>query len=883
LDGSCISQAGRCNGANNCADGSDETGCDADDHVFVPAYLASEFGCPADQHDDVHFTCANGQCIDKIGMCNGIDNCADGSDELQCSGALEVTLEAKSGRTITVESLQSGTGVFHDREYNFDSLGSFMGKTFIKYSNDDKMIDYEHVMTKIRTVEPVTIFLAMFDHNKPNWLEAQGFSRASKAGVSFSGVRETRHKEWDPSLLTTDHFDYSVVYSKVFPAGTISIPGNNGGDGSFLIFLDRPNAEDEYDSQLTAYWEEGNCGVHGNDLNWQWCGQQAGDCALRVTTNLCPSGEAELAHYHGTGAQGSYVDGAGCRYWYLAQYRCAAATPVPDNVAGEAEFIGCFVDDGARDLGTMVGTRDNAATNTFELCRAACADHTYMSLQYGGECFCSNSYGNGDQYVQVDESECNAIHVEPCHSSSYSCGGTWRQAVYQINFPPYHYGQPAGNSCPSEDVAEANCLAAVQSLLPNGQTQGRTHLVAGSWGWVPPGCSVQSHFTHGQNGDWAAHYNRNSGGVNDGGYTPVCNAGQPSYLVASADTKCPHVHEERLFRSPESGSAQVSLQQCYAECATTAGCNHFSWGEWQGAYVCMGCTSLAHAQEHEGFTAFDMHMPTPPVDTCTATCKAWNHLHYLNYDGDYEIIETMGEWVNVRGGMSSLTVEKMGGEGSCVVSVADHHNGGNPFSHSYPQGEYQYPLPTGNDNIDSIMLQCVPETQQWTMVLQYGASAYTPNAGAVGALRESQKQHAKLSDADINALPSGGDGAYDYYKLTSESAHANVADVLFMRVQGAYDDTSMTLGFSSWEACTAASIEACTSTSWTVAQGGTHGIDTYYPSGTNNCDRWFTGYQNSILCYPEQSSGGRCWATGNTCSVGSHAMRQDVKMYKLTA
>jgi hypothetical protein len=153
-------------------------------------------------------------------------------------------VEATSGRTITVESLQMNTGVFHDREYNFDSLGHFTGKTFIKYSNDDKHTDHIHVMTKMRTVEPLTVYIVKLESQSLPWLQAEGYERSSYTGVSFSGVRETRHKEWDSSLLTTDHFAAEAVWSKTFPAGTISIPGNNGGDGSFLIFLDRPGACD---------------------------------------------------------------------------------------------------------------------------------------------------------------------------------------------------------------------------------------------------------------------------------------------------------------------------------------------------------------------------------------------------------------------------------------------------------------------------------------------------------------------------------------------------------------------------------------------------------------------------------------------------------------
>ena len=58
--------------------------------------------------------------------------------------------------TGTVETLSTSTGAFQDRENAFSSVGYFSGKTFINYSNDDKLTDEHHVMTKIRTVEPLT-------------------------------------------------------------------------------------------------------------------------------------------------------------------------------------------------------------------------------------------------------------------------------------------------------------------------------------------------------------------------------------------------------------------------------------------------------------------------------------------------------------------------------------------------------------------------------------------------------------------------------------------------------------------------------------------------------------------------------------------------------
>lgn len=74
---------------------------------------------------------------------------------------------------------------------------------------------------------------------------------------------------------------------------------------------------------------------------------------------------------------------------------------------------------------------------------------------------CSNSYGNGAQDVQVDESECSASN-QPCRSNSYNCGGTW-QAIYQINnmqqlsccSKPAFYGNDRHSAAGAPDGASA--------------------------------------------------------------------------------------------------------------------------------------------------------------------------------------------------------------------------------------------------------------------------------------------------------------------------------------------------------------------------------------------------------------------------------------------
>jgi hypothetical protein len=89
---------------------------------------------------------------------------------------------------------------------------------------------------------------------------------------------------------------------------------------------------------------------------------------------------------------------------------------------------------------------------------------------------------------------------------------------------------PGSTTCtsPFTIASQVECLAKGLAAIPSDASPGRVALQTGSWGHVPPGCSVQS------GGDWAVHFNTNAASTgNSGEYSPVCVAGDqfpPSWM-----------------------------------------------------------------------------------------------------------------------------------------------------------------------------------------------------------------------------------------------------------------------------------------------------------------------------------------------------------------
>lgn len=300
----CLPASARCNGFQNCADGSDERHCwDTPWGHNAVLSMASTEQCRDDaaeagQTTDVQFTCVNGQCTDIEARCNGFENCADGSDEEGCpSGTDGLTVEPTSGLPHTLETAAVDSEVFHDRQYTFDSLGSFTtGAKFVRVSNEDKHTDREHVQLKLRLPQPLMVYVVKLTNHDLPWLQRGDWQVSNLEGVRYSAVRMdlrpwhesewtmTRHAEWimgapshlDGSVhrdwahqrhteelddrflagnaahlrehpvtgqagdILEDHYGPGVVYQKMFPAGVVSMPGNGGGDGTYLTFVANP-------------------------------------------------------------------------------------------------------------------------------------------------------------------------------------------------------------------------------------------------------------------------------------------------------------------------------------------------------------------------------------------------------------------------------------------------------------------------------------------------------------------------------------------------------------------------------------------------------------------------------------------------------------------
>jgi len=102
----------------------------------------------------------------------------------------------------------------------------------------------------------------------------------------------------------------------------------------------------------------------------------------------------------------------------------APAVAPPAAVVAGASYLGCFKDQGKRDLD---GHTFYDGKMTTQICVAACrnAGFAYAATQYAYHCFCGNTYG-----AHGRSEACNARCTG---NKDEVCGGTWANSVYKVD------------------------------------------------------------------------------------------------------------------------------------------------------------------------------------------------------------------------------------------------------------------------------------------------------------------------------------------------------------------------------------------------------------------------------------------------------------------
>lgn len=101
----------------------------------------------------------------------------------------------------------------------------------------------------------------------------------------------------------------------------------------------------------------------------------------------------------------------------------------PSTPVTTARYLGCYVDNSARDLtGHQVRLTNMTRSACIRLCREE--GYRYAGVQWASYCFCGAQYG---RYGRAPEDQCNT----PCGGDSTEiCGGTWRNSVFDTGLRP---------------------------------------------------------------------------------------------------------------------------------------------------------------------------------------------------------------------------------------------------------------------------------------------------------------------------------------------------------------------------------------------------------------------------------------------------------------
>ena len=127
------------------------------------------------------------------------------------SGLVVTNVVAEGTWNYEVDDLYAGRLWYVDRTYTFTNVGSYEGLKYIRTANVDKT-NTSPTFLSFDVDRDVTVYVAYDDRepNPPGWLDSWTLT---------------------PDIIETDDLGNRVVYSRYFPAGTITLDGNGGSVG----------------------------------------------------------------------------------------------------------------------------------------------------------------------------------------------------------------------------------------------------------------------------------------------------------------------------------------------------------------------------------------------------------------------------------------------------------------------------------------------------------------------------------------------------------------------------------------------------------------------------------------------------------------------------
>jgi len=280
----------------------------------------------------------------------------------------------------------------------------------------------------------------------------------------------------------------------------------------------------------------------------------------------------------------------------------------PSATEGPAgRYVGCFVDDGARDL--QEGPMQYGYTSVS--CNVACREYRFFALQAGGWCVCGNAYSTEDKYAEVVDGQCGSN----CAGDDQLCGGMWRNAVYSTvgGGGPEEEWEPEASSPCEEAMEGMGDWTVVRHAPPGNQWHGANDRLGGTSVYGDPAGGAHSQ------SEWSIAFN-----VEDVHTFLFATGDCEKWLVASKDAVIGEYYANQPRQIMESSTSEHPYMAAWYNRATAVEDPWISLGDH---FASIADGSILYGENHFGHAHAERVLPVHEganvfVELWSSPCEA---------------------------------------------------------------------------------------------------------------------------------------------------------------------------------------------------------------------------------------------------------------------